>query len=128
MSIAVCEDITVIAQRDVPVRQIDNADIVSIFTRKQLFWPNGYKTVVFTKPLDSIEHKLFTINVLNLTPYRYKTILDGVVYSGNNSTIIEVASDNEMVLKLSSTPYSIGYINNLVMVHYNNGVVKIKYE
>ena len=119
----------VIVQTAVVETKLDVPELVHIFTRKQMFWSDGHKIKVFTKKTDSIEHKLFTMNVLNLTPYHYRTLLDSVIYSGSNTSVIEVSSDEEMILKVSSTPYSIGYLNyNTIITNISADYITIHYE
>lgn len=119
----------VIAQPFVPEKKIGTTELVHIFTRKTMFWSDGHKIKVFTKPTDSIEHKLFSISILGLTPYKYRMMLDSVIYSGVNTPVIEVNSDEEMILKVSTTPYSIGYLNyNTIITNMNTDIITIYYE
>lgn len=118
----------VVANGYVVKRQWSRLELVDIFTRQKRWWLNGGKITVFTRVLDSVEHKMFVIDVLNLSPYQFKSKLDGAIYSGNNTPVIEVSSDEEMLLKLSLTPYSIGYINSTVMVNDKLNVIKVTYN
>lgn len=125
MSSSFAREPIVIANQDVPEIKIPQFNLVNIFTRKQIFWSNGHKITVYTKPVDSIEHKIFTINVLNLTPFKYKTLLDSISYTGKNTPTIELKSDQEMIFKLSMTPFAIGYINNDLLFNDSQRLIHI---
>ena len=105
--------------------------LVSIFTRKMIFFGNGKRIHVFVKPINSIEHNSFLFQWLGISTYRYKKLLNVQVYSGKNSNVKEVHSDAEMLMVLSSTPYSIGYMTNGDIVYnhgYGDGLMVIMYE
>lgn len=121
-------DQTVIANSLVIDKTLSRYNLVEIFTRKKTFWSDGRKIIVYTMPFDSIEHRLFTINVLNLSPYRYKTAVDSIVFSGLSTPTIELATESEMIYKLSTTPYSIGYISTDMFSNNNHEIIKINYE
>lgn len=109
---------------------ISQSEIIKIFTRKRLFWDNGHRITVFIKPVNSVEHKVFAINILHITPFKYKTLLDTITYTGSNSPAVEIQSDEEMISRLSRTPFSVGYLNyNTVVINSNNSdLIYIKIE
>lgn len=119
---------TVAANETVPEIKMDKMDLVKIFTRKKSHWLNGHKIVVFIKNSESIEHKLFIMDVLHLTPFKYHTLVDSVVYAGENTPAIELSNDTEMMRRLSSTPYSIGYLNYSILINDSTGIIKIQYD
>lgn len=123
-------DPVVIAEASLPETKLQKSDLVYIFTRQRMFWADGHKIKVFVKPSNSIENKLFAINVLNLSPYKYRSLLDSVIYAGLNTPADEVSSDEEMLLKISSTPYSIGYLNYHTVISnaYASEVMIIHHE
>lgn len=121
-------DPSVISNRFSPDTTIAHRDIVNIFTRKKIYWSDGHKITVFTKISDSIEHKIFIMNILNITPYRYKTMLNTITYGGENTPAIELSSDQEMMSKLSNMPFSVGYINYNIIMNDSINLVKIPYE
>lgn len=111
-----------------PDNNFQRDEIVKIFTRKKSHWSDGHKITVFVKDINSIEHKMFIIDILKITPFRYKSIVDSVIYSGENTPAIEISSDTEMIHKLSTTPFSIGYVNYTVMFNDSVHLVEISYE
>lgn len=104
---------------------LDNSKIsldqlLLIFTKKQRFWENGQKITVFIKPINSIEHSVFSNDILGISVYRYKKILKKHVYSGKSGSVKEVLSDNEMIRLVTTTPFSIGYLtdgSSLIPLH-----------
>lgn len=84
-----------------------------IFTRKITKWSNGKEITVFTRPFDSIVHKNFVWEWFQLTNYKYKRLLKSRTYTGEESGVKIVSSDEEMLLKVSLTPFSIGYLSSL---------------
>ena len=110
-------------------RTMSQHELISIFSRKKLFWDDGSKITVFIKPLNSMEHKVFLLSSLSLTPYKFKVLLENIIYSGNNNPPIEVINDDDMLLKLTTTPNSIGYINYSIIVNDNqNELTTVKID
>lgn len=116
----------VIANSTIPYDTVSRTELVNIFTRKKLFWEDGHRITVFIKPMNSVEHKIFTIDILNMTPYSYKSMADSIIWSGKNTAPREIASDDEMILQLSRTPYSVGYINYSTVI-YNSDFDRLVY-
>ena len=116
----------IVGNAEIKEIEIDKYELINIFTRKQLFWNNGQRIVVFIKPLNSIEHKIFITDVLNLTPFTFKQKLDEILYAGKNSPAQEIPSDEMMLIKIESTPYSIGYVNYSLVLNSQDAVYKIK--
>ena len=122
-------DLSVITRKEILIQDLNQDELVRIFTRKKIFWPSGQKIAVFIKPQSSLEHKLFAISVLNLTPYKYKSMVDNEVYTGANNPPTEVDSDEAMIATLSRTPNSIGYVNYSVVINTtNNELITIKVQ
>lgn len=88
-----------------------------IFTRKVTKWQTGEKITVFTKPINSIEHRDFLNQWLNMTTGKYRRELEGQVYAGRTTGVKEVNTDEEMMVMVMNTPASIGYLNYGVILH-----------
>jgi len=119
------EPTTVVSHPWVYETNLSRYDLVRIFTRKDNRWKDGHKITVFIKGQDSLEHRIFVMDILQLTPYKYHSIVDSVVYSGETTPPIEVATDSEMIDTLSKTPYSIGYLNYTVLISDDKKISKI---
>lgn len=95
-----------------------------IFTRSITKWDyNNTNIVVFTKPLNSLEHMEFVRVVLNMTPYNFLKQLERQVYAGKSTSITEIRDDYTMLTKVENTQGGIGYIN--FNVYIGNRQVKI---
>ena len=97
--------------------------IQRIFTRKDTRWENGKNILVYIKPIDSIEHRIFVANVLNMTLYRYQKSLETYTYTARALPVTEVNSDDKMRVAVNSHPGAIGYINYELVV--NEKTIKI---
>lgn len=90
---------------------LDRTSLQKIFTRKVTRWPDGRNITVFIKPINSIEHKAFITNILQMRPFMYQQMLEQQIYSGKASSVVEINNDSQMIFKIESTPGSIGYID-----------------
>lgn len=103
-----------------------------IFTRKQKTWNTGENIIVYIKPINSFEHSIFLSEWLGVSRYRYKKILKRQLYSGKSNSVKEVISDEEMIIAVTTTPYSIGYLfdGTLIYSYINNNenIIIFKYE
>jgi|688.fasta_scaffold846768_2 ABC-type phosphate transport system substrate-binding protein len=91
--------------------KMDKYTIQQIFTKKLTKWPNGHPIIVFTKPMNSIEHRDFVLTKLGYFPTYYQQLLDREVCIRRATPVIEVEDDKQMIMKIEQTPGSIGYIN-----------------
>lgn len=115
----------IVVTKDTPdnVVLMNRLMVQRIFTRKQTRWSDGREILVFTKPLTSIEHRDFAINVLGMTPYDYQKQLEDQTYSGRATSVIEINTDELMALRVSNHPGSIGYINYVIIIDNKTVVV-----
>jgi hypothetical protein len=97
------------------VKRISVDSLIEIFTHKTNVWIDGSPIVVIEFPENSIEHKLFVIQNLAMTPYQYKTRKERYLYRGRAIPPITVRTQQEMYIKLLSTNNSIGYIKEKLL-------------
>jgi len=99
----------------------------NIFTRKMTKWYNGHIITVYTRPFNSIIHKNFLWEWFQITSYRYKQLLESRTYTGQSSGVKFAKTDDEMLLKVSLTPFSIGYLSSLnkFAIHGEHGNITI---
>lgn len=90
---------------------LDRYYLQKIFSKKIARWPNGMSIQVFTKPLHSIEHRDFVVNILGLSPFYYEQQLESQTYAGKTASVVEVPNDGIMIMRVEQTPGAIGYIN-----------------
>ena len=101
----------IIWKEDADSMSLDIYSVQKIFTKKINRWPNGRNISVFIKPMNSVEHRQFVIKVLQMTPYGYKEQLERQTYSGKASSVVEVSTDNEMILKVENNVGAVGYLD-----------------
>lgn len=109
--------------------QLDAAQVyklTNIFTRNVTKWEtNGARITVFIRPINSIEHKTFVLQWLNLTNYRYKKLLQQNTYSGVASNVKTIYSDEQMIVIIKTTPNSIGYVGDYMVVNDDSDITFI---
>jgi ABC-type phosphate transport system substrate-binding protein len=107
------------------LKGIDHYSLVRIFTKRTQRWGDtGGKIVVFSRNLESLEHRNFVTSVLGMTHYRFMKHLKRQVYSGRSSNIQVVQTDSQMVDMVSNTPNSIGYLVDIgkVIINSTDGI------
>ena len=90
---------------------IERFYLQQIFTKRIAKWPDGTNINVYIKPLGSIEHKDFLFSVLGLSPFAYSQQLEAQTFTGKATSVIEVANDTQLLMKIEKDPRAIGYIN-----------------
>jgi len=88
-----------------------------IFTRKDVRWSNGKAIIVYTKPIDSIEHKAFVANTLNMSLYRFQRELESSTYSAKAIPLNVVDDDSTMMREIRTHEGAIGYVNYQLVLH-----------
>lgn len=100
--------------------------LTNIFTRKITKWStNGARIIVFIRPINSIEHKLFVMRWLGVTNYRYKKLLQQNTFSGAASNVKIIISDEQMMITIKSTPNSIGYVGDSTVLNDDSKITII---
>jgi hypothetical protein len=94
----------------VPVERISSATARMAFTMKLLLWPDGTRVKVFVLPDGDPVHRDFVMRRLDLYPRQLRRAWDRRLYSGTGAVPTEVASVDEMRLRLAETPGGIGYL------------------
>ena len=88
--------------------------LLDIFTARSSQWQEGSKITVFIQPRATSENNEFIDSYLGIQPSRFKELLAINKASGHRMPIIkEVASDEQVLVDVSLTPNSIGYVRNL---------------
>lgn len=81
-----------------------------IYTLRTQSWPNGEPLTVFVMADDSDVHQAFCAEVLGILAYHLRRNWDRLIFSGRAASPIEVATEEEMKLRVAATPGSIGYL------------------
>jgi hypothetical protein len=102
---------------------IPKSDIEDIFLLK-LPTINGQKITIFIKSISSVEHDLFVYEWLYLSKSMYKRR----IRYANKVNLKEVNNDVDMVLSVSNTPNSIGYIDDIRIINGRKNIAIYKLE
>jgi len=95
----------------------------SIFSMRTRYWGNGEKIRVFVLPVDNEIHKAFVKERLQMFPHQLRRTWNRMTYTGTGQPPVTVDSVAEMLEKIKSTEYSIGYIDRRVddeAIHFFN--------
>ncbi|WP_156420334.1 hypothetical protein [Rheinheimera sp. EpRS3] len=101
---------TVVVNNSVALDKLTQAQLRSIFTMRQIQWPDGSPIYVVVLPDNSPEHQRFSREQLRLFPYQLANIWDRQSFSGTASRPQLAADQAHMLQLLRTTPGSIGYV------------------
>lgn len=73
-------------------------------------WEDGSPIKVFVLPDKHPLHVAFSKNILRVFPYQLRNAWDRLVFSGTGEEPIQVATEQQMRERVSSTPGAIGYL------------------
>lgn len=99
----------VIVHPSVDGRSINTHTLRNIYTLRQALWPNRQPIVIFVLPDDHPTHLSFAKETLGIYPYRLRQTWDRLSYSGMASAPVKVKDENDMRLRVRTTPGAIGY-------------------
>lgn len=102
--------IEVIIHPGVTERAVSRASVRSIFGMRLLRWSDGTPIRVFVLEDQHPIHRAFCKEVLDIYPYQLRQSWDRLVFSGIGQAPTEVASEEEMLARVASTPGAIGYL------------------
>lgn len=122
---AISSDVSLVLTAEYSKMLTDKLMVSYVFTRRITRWETGEHIKVFTKPVNSIEHRAFLNQWLDMTISRYKRELDRQLYAGKTTNIKEVSSDEEMIIMVLNTPASIGYLNYGNIIMHGDDNIKI---
>ena len=105
--------VAIIVNPNVSVTTLSQNAVRAMFAMKLLQWPDGRPVRVFVLADDNLLHRTFCKEVLDVYPYQMRQTWDRLVYSGTGQAPTEVASEDEMVRKVASTPGAMGYVRKV---------------
>lgn len=100
----------VVVNKDVQADELTREEVRAVFTLRKHIWADGSSIKVLVLPNQSIITKDFLYQILKMPPTMYFDILDANYNSGRGSMPKVVESEKLMLLNISITPGSIGYI------------------
>jgi len=92
---------------------------------RQVQWPNNIRIKVYVLPSNQLIHKSFCKENLRIFPYQLDRIWNKLTFSGLGVAPIVVENQAELLRIVSTTPGSIGYIDNVNKEEHVN-VIEIK--
>ena len=104
---------------------IPRASLRAIFGMRLQNWPTDTLVKVFVLRDDAPEHATFSKTVLQVFPQQLRMAWDRQVFSGQGRYPEQVASTQEMLSRVASTPGAIGYVK-ASEVNPNVRVLKIR--
>ena len=104
------EPYEIVANSGVSEKNISKNALRAIFGMRLQTWPDGSPIRVFVLPDDAPLHIVFSKEKLNVFPYQLRAAWDRLVFSGTGQAPETVASPEEMLAKVGSTPGAIGYL------------------
>jgi len=99
-----------IANPALPSARISQNEARLFFTMRLSLWKNVVPVKVFVLPDDHPLHRQFSKSILGLFPYQLRRAWDRQIFSGTGQAPIMVATEQEMVERVASTPGGIGYV------------------
>lgn len=115
--------VDVVVNRGVAGASLAQASARALFGLRLTKWPDGRPVQVFVLPDGHPAHVALCKEQLNLFPYQLRQAWDRLVYSGLAQAPIEVASEEEMISRVATTPGALGYARKVKQ----NDPVKILY-
>jgi ABC-type phosphate transport system substrate-binding protein len=91
---------------------IPRSSLRAIFGMRLNKWPADTPVKVFVMKDDAPEHGAFSKNILQVFPHQLRLAWDRQVFSGQGQYPEQVASTQEMLSIIASTPGAIGYIKS----------------
>lgn len=115
--------VDVIVNRAVAGNSLAEASARAFFGMRLSKWPDGRPVQVFVLPDAHPAHVSLCKEQLNLYPYQLRQSWDRLVYSGLAQAPVEVATEEEMISRVATTPGALGYVRKVRA----NDPVKILY-
>ncbi len=113
LSAATAQAVEVIAHPSVGTSRLTLVQAKALFGMRQTRWPDGQRAWVFVLPDHHPTHTAFSKEVLSLYPFQLRQSWDRQVYSGMGQAPIEVATEEEMLERIRTTPGAIGYVRKV---------------
>ncbi len=105
--------VEVIVNRNVAGTSLAQSSARAFFGMRLNRWPDGRPVQVFVLPDGHPTHAALCKEQLNLYPYQLRQSWDRLVYSGMAQAPIEVASEEEMISRVATTPGALGYVRKV---------------
>ena len=105
---------------------IRRSEIEDIFTLRVKRWNNGIPVKIFLLPRDHHATKAFTRKYLGMTSSRYYDLIEGRESSGRGNIFTVLESEVSIIIKVMTTPGSIGYASSAIVANVDGDIITIK--
>jgi ABC-type phosphate transport system substrate-binding protein len=94
-----------------PVRDVSAGDLRRIFLGEISRWSNGHHIILFVRPADTPEGRLFLDRLVRMSDIDYSQWWLGAVFRGRAASAPRVIDSHQgMVKAVATTPDSIGFV------------------
>jgi len=104
------DEILIIANSQVPAERLTRTEIADIYQSRIGKWDDGQKIKVVMLKKGPI-HKVFTENIVKMTPMKLKTLWKKIMFSGAGILPKILKTEEKMVDFVAATQGAIGYIS-----------------
>ena len=105
-------DVVIVANKDVPVSELDRAAVKDIFLGRMATWKNGEKIVPAILKSESKVREAFLRTVVRKSPAQFLTYWRRAIFTGTGTPPRAFASEAELLEFIAGTGGAIGYIGS----------------
>jgi len=116
-------DIYIIANKDVPVMQLDKNEIAAIYLLKKKQWANGENIMPINLPAQAEARNRFSAEVFDSTPEKLGSYWDKMLFQGETPPVTQ-NSEQAVILFVERVKGAIGYVE----IQPQNPQIKILHQ
>ncbi len=102
-------DLYIIANKDLPVAQLDKDDIAAIYLLKKKHWENGEDIMPINLPAQADARNRFTAAIFDSTPDKLGSYWDKMLFKGETPPVTQ-NSEQAVILFVERIKGAIGYV------------------
>jgi hypothetical protein len=107
----VAASVSVLVSAKNPMRDISAGDLRRVFLGDISRWHNGHRIILFVRPMDTAEGRLFLNHLVHMSDIDYSQWWLGAVFDGRVANAPRVIGNaEEMVRAVAATPDAIGFV------------------
>lgn len=105
----VSADLYIIANKDLPVTQLDKGDIAAIYLLKKKHWENGDDIMPINLPAQADARNRFSAEIFDSTPEKLGSYWDKMLFKGETPPVTQ-NSEQAVILFVERIKGAIGYV------------------
>ncbi len=105
----VSADLYIIANKDLPVAQLDKGDIAAIYLLKKKHWENGDDIMPINLPAQADARNRFSAEIFDSTPEKLGSYWDKMLFKGETPPVTQ-NSEQAVILFVERIKGAIGYV------------------